>query len=257
MLFKVGRNDPCYCGSDIKYKKCCYGKSDVQGDDISSHQGKLDFNIVYDDSMTANDFQDGREVMATGDANMLKDIYFRVNSLSSDELKTSSCYHDIMVLITKYPQHPIPLNYLMVMYNKLDDDEKCEQMIKLLYEKYPRYLLGRLQYAGYLMYNDQYEAAFESMGRPSFIHDICPGRTTFHVLEVTRFYELMIEYYVNIKQRDEAKRYYDSLVVIASLEGDQRITAALQRARKWLERSVMRSFFSRFFNRSYEEKSSS
>lgn len=23
---KVGRNDPCPCGSGLKYKKCCYGK---------------------------------------------------------------------------------------------------------------------------------------------------------------------------------------------------------------------------------------
>ena len=26
---KVGRNDPCPCGSGIKYKKCCLGK-DIQ-----------------------------------------------------------------------------------------------------------------------------------------------------------------------------------------------------------------------------------
>ena len=23
MSYKIGRNDPCYCGSGIKYKKCC------------------------------------------------------------------------------------------------------------------------------------------------------------------------------------------------------------------------------------------
>jgi preprotein translocase subunit SecA len=23
---KIGRNDPCYCGSGVKYKKCCYLK---------------------------------------------------------------------------------------------------------------------------------------------------------------------------------------------------------------------------------------
>ena len=25
---KIGRNDPCTCGSGKKYKKCCYGKND-------------------------------------------------------------------------------------------------------------------------------------------------------------------------------------------------------------------------------------
>ncbi|MEA1948950.1 MAG: SEC-C metal-binding domain-containing protein, partial [Thermodesulfobacteriota bacterium] len=24
---KVGRNDPCPCGSGLKYKKCCLGRS--------------------------------------------------------------------------------------------------------------------------------------------------------------------------------------------------------------------------------------
>jgi len=27
---KIGRNDPCLCGSGIKYKKCCYGKTTPQ-----------------------------------------------------------------------------------------------------------------------------------------------------------------------------------------------------------------------------------
>ena len=24
--YNIGRNDPCHCGSGIKYKKCCMGK---------------------------------------------------------------------------------------------------------------------------------------------------------------------------------------------------------------------------------------
>jgi hypothetical protein len=26
---KIGRNDPCHCGSGQKYKKCCEGKDDA------------------------------------------------------------------------------------------------------------------------------------------------------------------------------------------------------------------------------------
>ncbi|MDH3851098.1 MAG: SEC-C metal-binding domain-containing protein, partial [Deltaproteobacteria bacterium] len=26
----MGRNDPCPCGSGLKYKKCCLGKSKIQ-----------------------------------------------------------------------------------------------------------------------------------------------------------------------------------------------------------------------------------
>lgn len=28
---KIGRNDPCLCGSGIKYKKCCAGKQETGG----------------------------------------------------------------------------------------------------------------------------------------------------------------------------------------------------------------------------------
>jgi hypothetical protein len=30
MIDKVGRNDPCPCGSGNKYKKCCFGKQNVE-----------------------------------------------------------------------------------------------------------------------------------------------------------------------------------------------------------------------------------
>ena len=30
MAKKMGRNDPCPCGSGLKYKKCCLGKSKIQ-----------------------------------------------------------------------------------------------------------------------------------------------------------------------------------------------------------------------------------
>ena len=28
MINKIGRNDPCFCGSGKKYKKCCYNKGE-------------------------------------------------------------------------------------------------------------------------------------------------------------------------------------------------------------------------------------
>lgn len=31
---RVGRNDPCYCGSGIKFKRCCIAKSRIEGDHV-------------------------------------------------------------------------------------------------------------------------------------------------------------------------------------------------------------------------------
>ena len=33
---KIGRNDPCPCGSGLKHKKCCLGKSDTGIEDIET-----------------------------------------------------------------------------------------------------------------------------------------------------------------------------------------------------------------------------
>lgn len=35
-MSKVGRNDPCPCGSGLKYKKCCLNTSDKTGEDLKS-----------------------------------------------------------------------------------------------------------------------------------------------------------------------------------------------------------------------------
>ena len=34
---RIGRNDPCPCGSGRKYKKCCTGKKDVSAEDLATH----------------------------------------------------------------------------------------------------------------------------------------------------------------------------------------------------------------------------
>lgn len=31
--FKIGRNEPCYCGSQLKFKKCCLNKTVVHTND--------------------------------------------------------------------------------------------------------------------------------------------------------------------------------------------------------------------------------
>ncbi len=38
---RIGRNDPCPCGSGKKYKKCCYGKVDVGEETDSDHAAAL------------------------------------------------------------------------------------------------------------------------------------------------------------------------------------------------------------------------
>jgi methionyl aminopeptidase len=64
---KVGRNDPCHCGSGLKYKKCCLGKDDRQPEDITTaykrkHKIRLKDKKAVDGIRTA-----GRLVLKTLD----------------------------------------------------------------------------------------------------------------------------------------------------------------------------------------------
>ncbi len=44
MIKKIGRNDPCFCGSEKKYKKCCMNKEKVRSNDTKNLYSRL-YNI--------------------------------------------------------------------------------------------------------------------------------------------------------------------------------------------------------------------
>lgn len=46
MLKKVRRNDPCPCGSGLKYKKCCLGKKKIQPQDVKEIYAQK-YNISF------------------------------------------------------------------------------------------------------------------------------------------------------------------------------------------------------------------
>lgn len=48
-VLKVGRNDPCPCGSGRKYKKCCFGKEGADTDHLNNlYARKYNINIKQD-----------------------------------------------------------------------------------------------------------------------------------------------------------------------------------------------------------------
>lgn len=56
----VGRNDPCLCGSGLKYKKCCFG-NDIPFDEYN-HILPLYENIEYGEPITDDDFFNNNDV---------------------------------------------------------------------------------------------------------------------------------------------------------------------------------------------------
>ena len=101
-IVKVGRNDPCPCGSGLKYKKCCLIKSSVETSDLATlYANKYKIRIK-----TAADIEGirraGRLVMDT-----LNLVESKIRAgMATDEINT--LVHDVTV---KNGAIPAPLNY--------------------------------------------------------------------------------------------------------------------------------------------------
>jgi tetratricopeptide (TPR) repeat protein len=99
-------------------------------------------------------------------------------------------------LIEEFPDVPVLYNWLTVAYQVAEDEESAERTAELLYERYPRYLFGRLYLAqAALSAGDltRFEAIFEKKFDLKLLY---PERNAFHISEFLAFAAIMVEYYV-------------------------------------------------------------
>jgi hypothetical protein len=92
---KVGRNDPCPCGSGKKYKKCCLGKEEAAGAG-SSAQAQSDADGAPDDDI---DFEDRFQLYSSLRRIVLEDkphikAYQKIRQLHSDICNNMAGYFD-------------------------------------------------------------------------------------------------------------------------------------------------------------------
>jgi methionyl aminopeptidase len=99
---KVGRNDPCPCGSGLKYKKCCLGGSKPGPDDLAALYAKK-YRIRLKQPADIQGIREaGRLVIDTLD---LVESEIRPG-ITTDEINT--LVHDYTI---KHGAIPAPLNY--------------------------------------------------------------------------------------------------------------------------------------------------
>ncbi|MBW2574284.1 MAG: type I methionyl aminopeptidase [Deltaproteobacteria bacterium] len=99
---KVGRNDPCPCGSGLKYKKCCLGRSKSGSDDLKALYAKK-YRIRLKQAADIQGIREaGRLVIDTLD---LVESEIRPG-ITTDEINT--LVHEYTI---KHGAIPAPLNY--------------------------------------------------------------------------------------------------------------------------------------------------
>ncbi len=99
---KIGRNDPCPCGSGRKYKKCCLGKVDPPGPDLEEiYRREHGIRLKKEKDVEAMR-EAGRLAVATLDL-----VEERIRpGVSTDEINT--LVHDFTI---RHGAVPAPLNY--------------------------------------------------------------------------------------------------------------------------------------------------
>jgi methionyl aminopeptidase len=102
MAKKMRRNDPCPCGSGLKYKKCCLGKSKIQHESVKNIYAQK-YNIRLKEKQDIKSIQRaGRLVLKTID---LIETQIKAG-ITTDEINT--LVHEFTI---KNGATPAPLNY--------------------------------------------------------------------------------------------------------------------------------------------------
>jgi len=101
-MSKVGRNDPCPCGSGLKFKKCCLGKEEQTGEDLKTTYANKYKIRIKDPEEIEGIRKSGQLVVETLD---MIESHIRPG-LTTNEINT--LVHDISI---KNNAVPAPLNY--------------------------------------------------------------------------------------------------------------------------------------------------
>jgi hypothetical protein len=108
-------------------------------------------------------------------------------------------------LVDKYPKIPILKNYLSVLYKNMGLDKKSDEINRLIIEKHPDYLFGKLNLASEYYYNEQYKEMTEVLGEEMDLKSLYPDRKKFHLKEVTGYYTMSVLYFCGINDIDNAE----------------------------------------------------
>lgn len=173
--YSLGRNDPCKCGSGVKYKKCCLER----------------------ESKTA--------IVSTEDEALLSYLDDELHR-HPDTITSKDCeyFKKLSKLRTKYPNNPLILNYIANGYQLLGEEELLKELIFDTYEKFPTSLSARLALANQYLNEGFSEKAINVVKRAYSLKQLYPDRTVFHISEVRAFEFFMVRYFLMLDNFQQA-----------------------------------------------------
>jgi tetratricopeptide (TPR) repeat protein len=117
----------------------------------------------------------------------------------------------LLELYDEYPNVPKIQNLLSSTYAKIGNNEKADEMIVGIYQKYPNYLFGKCSYAALCLGRDEPEKIPEIFNNKYDLQSQYPHRKVFHVLEFVSFMGIMALYFIHTNNLNQAVAYYNQV----------------------------------------------
>ena len=101
----------------------------------------------------------------------------------------------IQKYIKRFPKNPHFKNHLAVLYTRLGENYKANEINKIIVAENPDYLYGKLNLASHYYYEGEYNKMKDILGNDLSLKTLYPERDTFHLNEALNFLKITVLYY--------------------------------------------------------------
>ena len=205
---KIGRNKVCFCGSGIKFKKCCLYKYHILDKDKigieTANLNAVEYKITYDALPSPDLDQFKRE-----DRDLFTKIF--------DKMQESICnFNDCIIrlerLKIKYPESKRIYNLLSVCYERIGDKAKAYRLLIEQNEKFPDYIFSKLNLANHFFQEKEHKKIFDLLEGKFDLKALYPKRDVFHISEFSNFMAICGGYFAREGDIENARMYLDILL---------------------------------------------
>jgi hypothetical protein len=208
-MFKISRNAPCFCDSNLKYKKCCLNKPFIS--DIS--------NLEIVNFIEENQFLDGRMPLNEAEVEFMVHYEFALNRAMNTDTSIDQNYIDkLHALYEKNSHHPDVLAFLIDTYYIQQQHEEGDRFLEELIIKFPQSSINALRlHAFKLMSKSKYDEAYQLFGKYNHIKELCTNRTIFDIHELFNFHAGLLLYCIKTDDNVRAARHQRNIDQLALL----------------------------------------
>ena len=215
---KIGRNDPCSCGSRLKFKKCCLEKrvsNKNNIDDENKNIRLINYKITYDPLPSPE-----LDFMTKEDRKIYDNIY---EKMFSRFCKYEQCLLELENLKIKYPNICRIYNLLSVCYERTFQKEKAYNMLFEQNEKFPDYLFAKMNLCNHFLAINQHKRIYEILNGNFDLQSLYPKKEVFHINEFARFTAIFASYFAREGEIETAKIYLNILLKLHDCKPSIRI----------------------------------